>query len=104
MGREPGIDRRERAEDAAFPDGGELGALMRALDWSKTPLGPVEAWPQSLLTSVSTCLDCAFPILIWWGPELVMLYNDEYRAILGSEKHPAALGAPGRDVWPELGT
>ena len=79
-----------------------MGALMRALDWSKTPLGPVSAWPQSLLTSVSTCLDCAFPILIWWGPELVMLYNDEYRPILGSEKHPSALGSPGRQVWPEL--
>ncbi len=79
-----------------------MGALMRALDWSKTPLGPVAAWPQSLLTSVSTCLDCAFPILIWWGPELVMLYNDEYRHILGAEKHPAALGAAGRAVWPEL--
>ena len=88
--------------DNAFPGGGEMGALMRALDWSKTPLGPVSAWPQSLLTSVSTCLDCAFPILIWWGPELVMLYNDEYRPILGSEKHPAALGSPGRQVWPEL--
>ena len=79
-----------------------MGALMRSLDWSTTALGPVSAWPQSLLTSVSTCLDCAFPILIWWGPELVMLYNDEYRHILGPEKHPAALGAPGRDVWPEL--
>ncbi|MBW4090912.1 MAG: response regulator [Proteobacteria bacterium] len=75
---------------------------MRALDWSKTPLGPVSTWPQSLLTTVSTCLDCAFPILIWWGPELVMLYNDEYTAILGSEKHPAALGSVGREVWPEL--
>nr|WP_244422895.1 PAS domain-containing protein [Bradyrhizobium sp. ORS 278] len=51
---------------------------------------------------MSTCLDCAFPILIWWGRELVMLYNDEYRAILGSQKHPAALGTPGRLVWPEI--
>jgi PAS domain S-box-containing protein len=79
-----------------------MGALMRALDWSTTPLGPASEWPQSLLTSVSTCLGCAFPILIWWGPEHVMLYNDEYRQILGTEKHPAALGAPGRTVFPEL--
>ncbi|XUM19437.1 hypothetical protein ACRAVF_16935 [Bradyrhizobium oligotrophicum S58] len=79
--------------------GGEMGALMRIHDWSRTPLGPPESWPQSLRTSVSTCLDCAFPILIWWGPELVMLYNDEYRPILGPQKHPAALGAPGRAVW-----
>ncbi|WP_240535767.1 PAS domain-containing protein [Bradyrhizobium sp. STM 3809] len=82
--------------------GGEMGALMRSHDWSRTPLGPPECWPQSLRTSVSTCLDCAFPILIWWGSELVMLYNDEYRPILGSQKHPAALGAPGRIVWPEI--
>ncbi|WP_316160305.1 PAS domain-containing protein [Bradyrhizobium sp. SZCCHNRI20481] len=82
--------------------GGEMGALMRIHDWSRTPLGPPESWPQSLRTSVSTCLDCAFPILIWWGQELVMLYNDEYRPILGSQKHPAALGAPGRAVWSEI--
>jgi PAS domain S-box-containing protein len=82
--------------------GGDMGALMRCHDWSRTPLGPPERWPQSLRTSISTCLDCAFPILIWWGPELVMLYNDEYRPILGSQKHPAALGAPGRVVWPEI--
>ena len=82
--------------------GGEMGALMRAHDWQSTPLGPVENWPQSLRTSISTCLNCAFPILVWWGPQLVMLYNDEYRAILGSEKHPFAFGRPGREVWPEI--
>src|SRR5579862_7987363 len=92
-----------RDAKVAFPAGGEMGALMRALDWSTTPLGPVEAWPQSLLTSVSTCLDCAFPILIWWGPELVMLYNDEYMHVLGPEKHPAALGAPGAKCGPKYG-
>nr|WP_294564768.1 ATP-binding protein [uncultured Rhodopila sp.] len=81
--------------------GGEAGALMRACDWSRTPLGPPESWPQSLRTSVSTCLNCAFPILIWWGPELVKLYNDAYSEILGA-KHPAALGAAARDVWPEI--
>ena len=79
-----------------------MGALFRQLDWSKTALGPVSDWPQSLLTTVSTCIDCAFPILIWWGPKLVMLYNDEYRSILGSEKHPGALGAAGQEVWPEI--
>ena len=82
--------------------GGEMGRLVREMDWSASPLGAIERWPQSLLTSVSLCLDCAFPILIWWGPELVMIYNDEYRSVLGSEKHPAALGAAGRAVFPEL--
>ena len=78
-----------------------MGAAMRALDWSQTLLGPINSWPQSLRTSVSTCLNSRFPILIWWGPELVMLYNDSYRDIIGG-KHPAALGRPGRECWPEI--
>ncbi len=86
---------------AFLTNGGTTGALMRALDWSATPLGPTSAWPQSLRTSVSTCLNCSFPIAIWWGPQLVMLYNDAYAAIIGG-KHPHALGSPGREVWPEI--
>lgn len=81
--------------------GGKAGALMRAIDWSTTDLGPVEAWPQSLRTAVSICLSSRFPILIWWGPHLVKLYNDAYRPILGA-KHPAAMGQRGRDCWPEI--
>jgi signal transduction histidine kinase/FixJ family two-component response regulator len=81
---------------------GEMGALMRSLDWSKTPLGPVEHWPQSLRTSVSICLSSRHPMLIWWGPELVMIYNDAYRPILGSIKHPAAMGQRGSECWPEI--
>ncbi len=75
---------------------------MRELDWSTTALGPIEHWPQSLRTSVSTCLDCAFPIILWWGPELAILYNDEYGPCLGPAKHPSALGQPGRKVWAEI--
>ncbi len=81
--------------------GGEMGAFMRSLDWSKTLLGPVSSWPQSLRTSVSTCLNSRFAIVIWWGPDLVMLYNDAYREIIAA-KHPAALGHPGRECWPEI--
>src|SRR5690349_986102 len=81
--------------------GGEMGALMRAYDWSASPVGPVESWPQSLKTSVSTCLNSRFAMLIWWGPELVKFYNDAYMQILGN-KHPRALGAAGREVWPEI--
>jgi signal transduction histidine kinase len=84
-----------------FSGGGAAGELMRSLDWSRTPLGPVDRWPQSLRTSVSICLSSRFPILIWWGPELVKLYNAAYREILRA-KHPAAMGARGRDVWPEI--
>ncbi|MGA8299171.1 MAG: ATP-binding protein [Terriglobales bacterium] len=81
--------------------GSEMGALMRTMDWSRTKLGPIERWPQSLRTSVSTCLNSRFAILVWWGPDLVMLYNDAYREIIAS-KHPAALGNPGRECWPEI--
>jgi signal transduction histidine kinase/DNA-binding response OmpR family regulator len=84
-----------------FPGQSEMAQRMRALDWSRTSLGPVEQWPQSLRTSVSTCLDCAFPIILWWGPEFTVLYNDEYRPMLGP-KHPAALGKPGLAVWSEI--
>lgn len=79
-----------------------MGALMRSIDWSQTALGPVATWPQSLRTSVSTCLSSRFPILLWWGPELVMLYNDAYRPILGATKHPRAMGQRGRECWPEI--
>ncbi|MEO7002204.1 MAG: response regulator, partial [Ktedonobacterales bacterium] len=87
--------------DDVFRDGGEMGALMRTMDWAATPLGQVEQWPQSLRTAVSICLHSRFPILIWWGPELVMLYNDAYRDILGA-KHPRSMGQCGRECWPEI--
>ena len=78
-----------------------MGELMRSLDWTGTRLGAPETWPQSLRTSISICLDCHFPILVWWGPELVMLYNDDYRPMLGG-KHPASLGQRGQECWPEI--
>jgi PAS domain S-box-containing protein len=81
--------------------GGAMGALVRETDWSRSPLGPAGAWPQSLKTSVSICLDSGFPVLLWWGPELIMLYNDAYRPILG-DKHPRSMGQPGRECWPEI--
>src|SRR4051794_18085507 len=87
--------------DGIFPGRTEMARRMRDLDWSKTALGPPELWPQSLRTSVSTCLDCAFPIILWWGPELVVLYNDEYRPMLG-EKDVWALGESGAKVWSEI--
>ena len=81
--------------------GGEMGALMRAHDWERSPLGPPDGWPAALRSAVSICLGSQFPMLIWWGPELVMLYNDGYRPMLG-DKHPASIGAPGRPVWSEI--
>jgi PAS domain S-box-containing protein len=81
--------------------GGEMGALMREYDWSASPVGPVSEWPQSLKTSVSTCLNSRFAVVLWWGPSLVTFYNDAYRQIIG-QKHPRALGAPAWEVWPEI--
>jgi hypothetical protein len=81
--------------------GGELGAMVRAHDWSKTPLGPPEQWPQNLRTAVSTCLHCSFAIVIWWGRDLIMIYNNPYTSILAN-KHPRALGNPGRECWGEV--
>ena len=80
---------------------GEMAARMHAFDWSRTPLGPMESWPQSLKTSVSICLASRFPIVMYWGPEYVVLYNDAYSSILGS-KHPWALGQPCRVCWAEI--
>ena len=81
--------------------GGELGAEMRRRDWADSPLGDARRWPQSLRTAISICLNSRLPILLWWGPDLVMLYNDAYAQILGA-KHPRALGGPGRECWPEI--
>ncbi len=88
--------------EPAFAGDTEMARRMRAHDWASTPLGAVETWPPALLTSVSICLDCAFPIFVWWGPELVILYNDEYVPVLGPAKHPAALGQPAAKVWTEI--
>jgi len=86
-----------------FPGSSETSAILRSIDWTKTPLGAVDGWPQSLRTSISICLNSAFAILVWWGPELAMLYNDAYVPVISS-KHPRALGARGREIFPEVWT
>lgn len=81
--------------------GGETGALMRALNWSNSSLGPPEYWPQPLCTLVGVILDSKFPMFVAWGPEMGFLYNDAYAVILGG-KHPAALGARFQVIWSEI--
>ncbi|HEV8434978.1 MAG TPA: ATP-binding protein [Thermoanaerobaculia bacterium] len=78
-----------------------LQQLIEQFDWAATPVGARDAWPPSLRTSVGICVASRFPILIWWGPDLTMIYNDAYSVMLG-DKHPHALGAPGRQVWGEI--
>jgi hypothetical protein len=81
--------------------GGEAGALMRGHDWSASPLGSPQTWPQSLRSVVGLLLSSKFPMFVAWGPELGFLYNDSYAEILGA-KHPAALGARFQDIWSEI--
>jgi signal transduction histidine kinase/FixJ family two-component response regulator len=81
--------------------GGEMGARMRTTDWSRTPLGPPEQWPQSLRSTVSMLLPSKAQIVLFWGTEFVVLYNDAYRPVFGA-KHPAALGVPGSRAWAEI--
>jgi hypothetical protein len=80
---------------------GSMGALYRAHDWSKSPLGSPEDWPPTLKVAVGTCLASRFPMVVWWGPQLLMLYNDAWQPILGETKHPHGLGCPGAELWPE---
>jgi PAS domain S-box-containing protein len=82
--------------------GGEMGALTRAFDWSTTPLGTPESWPQSLRTAVRILLNTNHPMFIWWGAELIQFYNDAYRQTMGPERHPRALGQGGRECWAEI--
>ncbi|HJT89554.1 MAG TPA: GAF domain-containing sensor histidine kinase, partial [Bryobacteraceae bacterium] len=85
-----------------FAGGGEMGALMRAFDWGATPLGPPETWSQTLRVMTRMLLSNSFPILLWWGPDFIQLYNDAYVPVLG-EKHPQrSLGQPFRECWSEV--
>src|SRR5690242_15881118 len=98
------MSERLRTEDRTLnflQGGGAVGALMRAHDWSESPLGPPEGWPQSLRTVVGLLLQSRFPMFVAWGTELGFLYNDPYAEILGA-KHPRALGRRFYDIWSEI--
>jgi len=82
--------------------GGTLGKLIREYDWSRTSLGDIGTWPQSLRTSINLMLNSQHPMWIGWGREMVFLYNDAYISVLSLTKHPRSLGRPAREVWPEI--
>ncbi|MCL7457621.1 SpoIIE family protein phosphatase [Micromonospora sp. MSM11] len=107
------MDSKQRAEPAGagvavdlFAGDDPTSAAHRATDWAATPLGPVETWPPELYAAVRTVLPSKIPMLLWWGPELVQIFNDAYTPVLG-DKYPAAIGQPGarcwQEVWAELG-
>ncbi len=78
--------------------GGEMGEHIRNYNWAQSSIGDPEHWPQSLRTTVSLLLHSQFPMFVWWGKELVTIYNDAYRVIAG-DKHPHLLGKSGREGW-----
>lgn len=84
-------------------EGGELGHLIRKYDWETTPIGSPDTWPQSLRTTLQILLNSKFPMLLWWGDELIQFYNDAYRPSLGNNgKHPKAIGQKGKECWAEI--
>lgn len=94
-----------RVSSADYPfigSGPVMRDLIRQYDWSTTPLGPISTWPASLKTTTAIVLNSKHPMFIWWGPDLIQLYNDAYLPSFGEGKHPAALGQRGIECWPEI--
>jgi PAS domain S-box-containing protein len=81
---------------------GEMADLTRAFPWRETPVGPIDGWPEALLVMVNTILASRHPMFLWWGDELIQFYNDAYRPSIREDKHPRALGQPGRECWQEI--
>lgn len=98
---EPGASSPDTTLDF-LAGGGETGTLIRAFDWAATELGAPGGWPQSLRTAVRLMLSTQHPTFIFWGSRHRCLYNDGFSASLGPEKHPAMLGAQGREAWAEI--
>jgi PAS domain S-box-containing protein len=94
------FDNKMPVRTTLCPDG-EMSRFIREKDWSWTPIGPLEQWSPTLKIMVDFLLANRFPLLLWWGPQYVSIYNDAYRPILGT-KHPRALGQPFKEVWPEI--
>jgi len=94
-------------DDRGIPEGwlrgsSVLGCLVREFDWSKTPLGAIEGWEQSLKTVVRVLLTSRFAMWMSWGSELTFLYNDAYAKMTLGKKHPWALGKRSEEVWQEI--
>jgi hypothetical protein len=80
----------------------EMAELIRGFDWCSGPLGPIENWSDTLVTTVNLLLASRHPMFLWWGPDLIQFYNDGYRPSIASDKHPAAVGQRGSECWPEI--
>src|SRR5690242_21570500 len=95
------INSYDPADSALFDGPGEVRALCRSFDWSSTPLGPTDSWPDALRTAVRLMLSVPIPTCLWCGPQYILVYNDAYTEIL-REKRGKALGRSGAEVWDEL--
>ena len=91
----------DRLADVIFAASGDMARMCREMDWSETPLGPVESWPQSLRTAAGMVIAQGIAQSLCWGPDFVQIYNDGYRAIL-RDKHPAGLGRSAFENWWEI--
>jgi PAS domain S-box-containing protein len=89
------------AAERLFAGDGEVPALLREMDWARTPFGLAGQWPAVLRTAIRTVLDSPLAMCLLWGTDHLQLYNDEYRMLMG-DKHPVGLGQPCRDCWPEV--
>src|ERR1700722_20212800 len=83
--------------------GGEMGAMTGAHDWSSSPLGHPESWPQSLRTAVRLVLNTNHPMFIWWGPQLIQFYNDAYPQTMGLNATRVRSGRADRNAGPRSG-
>ena len=91
------------ASETTFHGTSEMHERCRAFDWESTPLGPVSCWSQSLRTTAGLVLGSRNPMFLWWGPELIQIYNDAYRPSLGEGgRHPRALGMRAREFWTDI--
>src|SRR5690349_19980749 len=98
------LQRRDEVIGGVSPPTVSLGEMRRrldALDWTTSPLGPRERWPQSLVLTVYIILASGFPLAVRWGPDLVMIYNDAHAPLL-CHKHPRVVDRPVRAAWPEI--
>ena len=99
------IDSEDKIKDPRFPEflqsGGEAGRLIRETDWDSTKIGPIESWPLSLKLALGIMLANKFGMYIAWGRDYTQFYNDGYRPILGSTKHPQAMGNTAKETFAE---
>src|SRR6202453_2596797 len=97
-GKASGQHKTESNPEGPIHGNSRMAEVIRAHDWTLTPLGPLEDWPEDLLLSANLMLSCAFPALVFWGKEWVQLYNDAFIPLL-AERHPSGLGQMAQDCW-----